>query len=241
MSNLHRIVVGQCGSPVVLKKSGRLILLAIIRIRGIQEGSPHNWAEKDSKSAGCKPKPTTWRESEFTRGCAAIVALRFTQVFTNRRALARGLQLSTASEVELDAELNVSWHIGLTKRPPKAQRVQSVGARIIEDDTVEHVEELSSELNVHRFRPKIGTLDEGEVFVVGREAPQIRFGSWPGSESKRRRLTPGIDIEIGGPSLICSTWFEISGGDACPRVNTRDGAWSVTAGKERDGGATANR
>ncbi len=69
-----------------------------------------------------------------------------------------------ALEVDLEAELDVSWHIGLTERPAKVDWVSRIGAWIIEDDAVEEIEELSAKLDVHRFF-NVGAFDEREIFV----------------------------------------------------------------------------
>jgi hypothetical protein len=51
------------GVPLCSTEAGRRVFRPIVRLRGIQEESPHNKAERDSKRVGCKL--TTWRESDF--------------------------------------------------------------------------------------------------------------------------------------------------------------------------------
>jgi hypothetical protein len=65
-----------------------------------------------------------------------------------------------ALEVELYAKLDMSGHIGLTKRPAKGQRIGGVGGRIAKDYPVEDIEELSSKLDIHRFPTNVSAFDD---------------------------------------------------------------------------------
>jgi hypothetical protein len=101
------------------------------------------------------------------------------------------------SKVELQSELNHPGLISLAADVPEPKHIVSVSIRRPENDSVEDVEELRTELQVHRF-PDLGPFADQEVLVVEGEASSVRQNvrRIPEGEGCRRRKSRGIEIHI---------------------------------------------